>query len=196
MRGRPRDDSAHQAVLSATLDLIAREDTTSLTLEGIAKAAGVSRPTLYRWWSSKSEIILEATLEATAGTVAYGTTGDVIADLKEHARAYGALLSGPLGVAYQAIFAEGLVDPAFMTKVRAQLIGPRRVVTRTFLQAAIDRGALSPVDIELLTDALYAPFFYRLLLGHRQLDDAFADEMIDTVMKSNLPARYQDQLPV
>lgn len=110
----------------------------ALTLDAIAKAAIVSRPTLYRWWDHKAEIVLEALLAATEDAVAYGTSRNLISDLKSHAREYADLLCGPLGSAYRAIFAEGLADASFMAKVRQQLIAPRRGLTKIILQEAVD----------------------------------------------------------
>jgi AcrR family transcriptional regulator len=185
-KGRPRDDHAHSSVLQAALKLLHQHGYAHLTIDAIAKAAGVSRPTIYRWWDHKAEIVLEALLSATASAAAYGNSGDLATDLKQHAREYARLLSGPLGNAYRAIFAEGLADQEFMVKVRHQLIGPRRALTKSILKEAINRQELENTDFELLIDALYAPFFYRLLLGHLPINDDFAEGIIDFVMKGKI----------
>jgi Tetracyclin repressor-like, C-terminal domain len=77
------------------------------------------------------------------------------------------------------VFAEGLRDPAFMTDVRTQLIEPRRAATRSRLNLAVERGEISQAtDLEALTDALYATFIYRLILGHHRIDSAFCAAIV------------------
>jgi AcrR family transcriptional regulator len=60
--GRPRSESARQAVIAATTDLVLELGFDALTYEAIAERAGVSRQTIYRWWPRKSSIIAEAVL--------------------------------------------------------------------------------------------------------------------------------------
>jgi AcrR family transcriptional regulator len=47
-------------VLAATLPLAAEEEPAGLHMEAIARRAGVSKETLYRWWHSKTEVVLDA----------------------------------------------------------------------------------------------------------------------------------------
>jgi AcrR family transcriptional regulator len=183
-RGRPRDSHAREAVLDATLHIVSTHGISALSLETISRQAQVSRPTLYRWWSSKGEILLEALLKVTAQTVAYGHSNNLAEDLRQHAYEYVALLTGPYGNAYRAVFAEGLASPEFLVLIRSELINPRRDMTKKRLLAAVAASQLrADTDLDVLTDALYAPFFYRLLLQHQTLDRAFADTLISQILK-------------
>src|SRR3954452_24854994 len=58
--GRPRSESARIAVLEAVDDLLVEQGYAAMTMRGIAERAGVGRQTVYRWWSTKAEILLEA----------------------------------------------------------------------------------------------------------------------------------------
>src|SRR2546423_4723528 len=58
--GRPRSATARQAILDAALHLARRDGFPALTIERIAREAGVGKPTIYRWWSSKGIIVFEA----------------------------------------------------------------------------------------------------------------------------------------
>lgn len=178
-RGRPRDDILRTAILDAAVEIASKTGFAELSIDAIAKRAGASRPTLYRWWPTKGAILLEALLSRTRAAANYGQSDDLVEDLLQHARAYARLLNGGDGALYRTVFAEGLRDPAFMTDVRTQLIEPRRAVTRSRLNLAVERGEISQAtDLEALTDALYAPFIYRLILGHHRIDSAFCAAIV------------------
>ena len=182
--GRPRDQMVKASILGAAIGIIDDEGPAGFSIDAIAKRAGTSRPTLYRWWRSKGEILLDALLEVTSEQVSYGQHATLIDDLKRHGRDYAALLAGPYGAAYRAVFAEGLADTQFMALVRNRLIGPRRASTKERLKAAITANELpADTDLEALIDALYAPFLYRLILGHQPLTSEFSDTHIEHTMK-------------
>ena len=58
--GRPRSEEAHQAILDATLALLGEVGYSALTVEGVAQRAGVGKATIYRRWSSKLPLVVEA----------------------------------------------------------------------------------------------------------------------------------------
>lgn len=59
-RGRPRDAAIDEAIIRATRERLARDGYSRLTLGDIAAAANVTRPTLYRRWSSKFDLVVDA----------------------------------------------------------------------------------------------------------------------------------------
>jgi AcrR family transcriptional regulator len=83
--GAPRNEKARLAILRAASELFARDGYDHLTIEGIAARAGVGKPTIYRWWSSRSELIAECLIDETLMPDAFRpkTSNDVVADLTE-----------------------------------------------------------------------------------------------------------------
>ena len=61
--GRPRDEETHDAILAATRHLLLEVGYQGLTFEAVATAASTSRSTVYRWWSSRGALVLEAAAE-------------------------------------------------------------------------------------------------------------------------------------
>src|ERR1700754_2899726 len=51
------DTSTRQRILAATAEVLGRNGMTKLSLSEVALQAGVSRPTLYRWFASKREVL-------------------------------------------------------------------------------------------------------------------------------------------
>ncbi len=58
-----RSERSRRAIYEAALALVAEEGYTRTTIEGIAARAGVGKQTIYRWWPSKSAVLLEAFLD-------------------------------------------------------------------------------------------------------------------------------------
>src|SRR3954454_9270029 len=59
-RGRPRDPALDEAIILATRARLVRDGYSRMTLGDIAADAGVSRPTLYRRWDNKFELVVDA----------------------------------------------------------------------------------------------------------------------------------------
>src|SRR5580692_5441762 len=102
-RGRPRSQEADRAILAATLDLLASRGLAAMSIEEIAARAGVGKATIYRRWSSKGLLALDAFVTAFAEQQPLPDTGtlrgDLIAALTAWVRAVtqtsmGSLLTG------------------------------------------------------------------------------------------------------
>ena len=72
--GRPRSEQARRNILTVAYRLLKSKRLNSITTQEIARKAGVSTATLYRWWSSKEEIIFEACCERLRLSLSFRTT--------------------------------------------------------------------------------------------------------------------------
>src|SRR5919198_2148512 len=93
--GRPRSEEARRAILAAALELAAEEGPQGLRMDAIAKRAGVSKETLYRWWRSKAEVLLEALAERGEREIPIPHSGELAADLRRFMRATARALDPP-----------------------------------------------------------------------------------------------------
>ncbi|MCZ6785361.1 MAG: TetR/AcrR family transcriptional regulator, partial [Proteobacteria bacterium] len=84
--GRPRSEEAHQAILDATLELLAEVGFSAFTVEGVAQRAGVGKATIYRRWPSKLPLVVEAFGRLPA--LKEADTGNLVEDLKTMLRSY------------------------------------------------------------------------------------------------------------
>jgi AcrR family transcriptional regulator len=181
MVGRPRSEVARKAILKAALDLCERDGYPNVTLKGIADAAGVGRQTLYRWWQSKGEVLMEAMTDLVGAELPLPpVSGDAGADLVAFLRETFAVAHGVAGQVVVGLMAEAQSDPAFGADLRAKLIGPRRQALRSVLE----RGALpTDVDVELAVDLIFGAMWYRLLNRHAEVDETLAEEIAALVAR-------------
>jgi AcrR family transcriptional regulator len=186
-RGRPRSLEARRAILKATHELLAEGGLSSVTIEGIAARAGVGKPTIYRSWPNAQAVAMAALMESDPGTstppgMAQGVgsaLGELRAQLHEVARVFGA----PLGRSVALMIAAAEQETELSKVFRNHFILARRNEGRTFLARAKANGETgSDFDMEVALDLIYAPVFYRLLMGHAPLTPRFIDDALNLAL--------------
>jgi AcrR family transcriptional regulator len=181
--GRPRSESARLAVLAATAKLIEQGGYGNLTMEAIAREAGVSRQTLYRWWPTKAAITLEALNEAAAAIAPAPDTGTLETDLRQFLRRTVAGAAGRNARLLAALMAEAQLDDGFADAFRAQFLARRREVLHDLLDRHRQRGELADTaDLDFLVELVFATVWYRILARSRPLNRNFADQLADTLL--------------
>ena len=186
--GRPRSERARRAVLAAAARLIEADGSARLTMEAIARGAGVSRQTVYRWWSSPGEVVLEALTEGAAEIAPPPQTGALETDLRQLIRQTVAGANRNAGM-LAAVMAEAQRDPGFGELFRTGFLARRREVARRVLEDAQARGELAAgVDLDFLAEVVFGLLWYRILSRHAPLDRRFADRLTATVLELARPA--------
>ena len=181
--GRPRDAAGHQAALRVASDLLAREGFAAVTMESVAKRAGVSRPMLYRRWPNRATLAMDAFLTTVAPHLPFPDTGSVREDIRGHLHAVVEVFTSRTGRTLAELIAVGQMDVELAEALRSRYIAPRRAEMRVILERGIARGEFGPIpDFEVVIDAMYGPISHRLLIGHLKLDRHFADALTDLVV--------------
>jgi AcrR family transcriptional regulator len=185
-RGRPRSERAHQAILTAALEILYDEGLSAMNMDHVAERAGVSKATIYRWWSSKELLALDAfsTDWEAISPLTSPDTGSLREDLRARLRPLRRQLkSRPPGRVLSGLLAQAQTDQAFAELYRERFLEPRRVATRAIFQRAIERGEIpADSDLDVALDLVYGPLFHRLLQGHATLDERFGEKIIETVV--------------
>ncbi|MEU6480349.1 TetR/AcrR family transcriptional regulator [Streptomyces sp. NPDC047017] len=182
--GRPRSEQARTAVLRAVDDQLLEVGYAAMTMKGIAERAGVSRQTVYRWWSTKAEILFEASAVDAEQELAVEPTGEPVDDLTAYVAALVDFLArSPAGAAYRALLGEAQHDPAV-----ADLLATKDVLgdsARTVIEGVLGAGAgAGPVPVGEATALLIGPAFFWVLSGRdparlapRELAETFLREL-------------------
>lgn len=171
--GRRRNEAARRAVLDATWEILRERGAEGLTIEAIARMAGVGRQTIYRWWPSRAAIVFEAAAESARIIVpSEPDTGSLQGDLRAFLRAsYAGAAQPEVAPVLRAMVSEAVRDEGFAEALR-QFTAERRGVLQTLLER---HGAEAP-QAELLADLAFGLLWYRTIVGHRRPDRRAADE--------------------
>ncbi|NUO98695.1 MAG: TetR/AcrR family transcriptional regulator, partial [Nonomuraea sp.] len=152
--------------------------------EAIARRAGVAKQTIYRWWPSKVEILLDTLVEDSGKRFpvpAETPTADGIRDYLHHFARF--LTDDPAGKVLLALLAQAQHDPATAETFRKGYLDPRRDQERDMLTRAIDAGHISPaLTPDATMDALVGPIVYRVLTGSPVPAD-LVDTLLDDLLK-------------
>jgi AcrR family transcriptional regulator len=175
-----RSEQAREAVLEAADDLLAERGFAGVTIEGIATAAGVAKQTIYRWWTSKTDILMDA-LAQDAAALTPADHGDLREDLYDQLSQLADFLTGSdAGAVCRALVGQALHDPGFAAVFRARFLAEQRERDRLPLDRAIARGELPP-DTDVLSDIdeLHGPIYYRVLVTGAPVGRPFTDRLVD-----------------
>jgi AcrR family transcriptional regulator len=180
-----RSDKARRDVLEAADDLLVENGFARLTIEGIAQRAGVAKQTIYRWWSSKTEILLDAFLTDAAEDLTPPDTGDLVEDYRAHlADLAHFLTASDAGAVFRALTAEGQHDPALAERLRAEHLNAQRARDRAPLERAVARGELpAGADLDVLVDRLVGPVYYRALVTGQDVPAEFVDDLVRATLR-------------
>jgi AcrR family transcriptional regulator len=174
--GRPRSAASHEAILRATLELLAEKGSQAMSMDAVAARAGVSKATIYRRWKSKEELI-EALLDTLAGLIQPADTGDPREDMLAAGRVAASGAAAPLIRLIPALVSEAVTNPEFAEVFRAKLVEPRRAQIRSFFERAVAYGEFrDDVDPEFLTDVMFGTIVFRSQIAGDSLDGLLDDQ--------------------
>lgn len=183
--GRPREKAAgsHSAILDAVHDLLLETSVRDLTMEAVARRAGVGKPTLYKWWPSKAALVFAMFHERLARDARVPEAETVEALLRARMRHLVRAFNGTFGKVMAELIAEGQGDPAVLRELYDRHIGPRRAATIADIERGIAGGEFAcGANPELLVDAIFGPVYYRLLLRLTPLTEEYGEDLIDQVL--------------
>jgi AcrR family transcriptional regulator len=179
-----RSEEARQSVLEAADDLLVELGYARLTIEGIAQRAGVAKQTIYRWWPSKNDVLMDAFVQDAAEALIPSDSGDLRQDLRTQARKLVHFLTkSDAGAVFRALTAQAQHEPALAARLRSEHLTKQRSYDRLPFERALARGTLAPdTDIDLAVDQLVGPIYYRLLVTGQNASPKFTDALIDAIL--------------
>lgn len=178
-RGRPRNVETQKSILSASYELLLENGFGSVTVEKIAERAGVSKATIYKWWTNKAAVVMDGFLSAAAARLPVPDTGSVFNDILIHATSLARFLTSREGKIIKELIGEGQFDSGLAEAYRTRYFHPRRLEAKHLMERGVQRGELREnLDLDLSIDLIYGPIFYRLLVIGENLDDVYVENLV------------------
>lgn len=185
-RGRPRSIEADEAILEATLVILADEGYGALTMAGVAHRAGVSTATLYRRWASKEDLVVGA-LEhmSDQDTPGVPDTGTLRGDLTELLLRMTELMTARSGRVIEGLLSETLRNKQLADTVRSRFTHSRLDALGTILERATDRGEIEPVaDRSVALSLITGPLQQRLFISGEPVNRRVVKQLVDLLTRA------------
>ena len=181
--GRPRDPSRDGVIRAAILRLLADVGYGSLTMDAVASEAGVGKATIYRRWRTKQDLVVDTISDLNRAEAAPADTGSLEGDLRAMMHSLVSVVTGPTGAATLSLLSTVPHQPAL---AHAFQEGPLAVWRQSFNEIwsrAEQRGEVRPgTGSSVIAEVPSALLVQRWLLTGRPVDEAYADEVLDTVV--------------
>ena len=187
--GRKRDHSRDATILEATLEVLAEVGATGLTMDLVAARAGAGKATIYRRWTSKTELFIDAIAHLKRIQVdpeALPDTGTLRGDLLglfkpqsiEETEHRLKIMAGLASLISQ--------DQVLAEAANAAVVHPWAEAHFALMQRAVKRGEIAAdADIDTVSQVLPSMAAYRTLVQRQPFDQGFLVSMVDGVI---LPA--------
>ncbi|WP_430785415.1 TetR/AcrR family transcriptional regulator [Actinoplanes sp. G11-F43] len=183
-RGRGRRPAAEVRanVLEATGRLLLEEGIQAITFDRVAKEAGSSKMTLYKWWPTPGALVAEAYFSRSQPVLEFPDTGDIRTDLITQLRSFVHWLTGA-GRTVTELIGAAQLDPELARAWAHHYATPRRELARARLATARDQGQLTPeADLHIIVDQLWGACYHRLLVLMVPLDDTIVERLVDQAL--------------
>ena len=197
--GRPRDEDLSGRVVAATIEQIVDVGYGSVTIEAVARRAGVSRTAIYDRWPALPDLLFEATMAARSQVPSARTpddlevpdtgslSGDLIALVEQGNAIFDALEEA--GVLH-GILADAIRHPHLADRLRTELLEPDEQRYRAIFDRATERGELAPAPAgthDVVPQLLVGLAVHRRLLSRRPLDDELTATVVDLLVDGLRP---------
>lgn len=163
-QGRPRSIQVHQAILKATLELLAELGYERMSIEGIASRAKVAKTTIYRRYRGKEELVADA-IESVREEVAIPDTGNLWGDIDALIENAARITFNPLGrQAVATIISSASSNSEFARIYSNKYLQPRKKAFAVVIERAKARNEVrADLDANFVFDVMSGMMLYGLI---------------------------------
>ena len=185
-KNKPRVEGDRELeILETTLAILAEVGYDRLTMDAVATRAKASKATLYRRWSSKANLVIDA-LTHSKGPHEFPDTGSLRGDLQAAFCGMGGLTDPDTVAVFSSVITAIGRDPEFAEQFREHFISEKVEGSRKIWERALDRGELrEDVDLDLLAPSLAGIVLHRVFILGQLPDEDLITRVIDQII---LPA--------
>lgn len=169
-------------ILEATIDELCAKGYAAMSVEDVAKVAGVAKTTTYRRWPDKSDLALDALRSLADEAIAVRDTGTLRGDLLAMLRGFRAFMTSRTGQSLtRMLLGEGL-DPG-LRDIITRMCAEKEKQPLALVTRALERGELAPgTDPEVVLELLFGAVQHRLMFVHQPCPDRWLAKIVDLVV--------------
>ncbi|GES34069.1 TetR/AcrR family transcriptional regulator [Streptomyces angustmyceticus] len=178
-----REDKT-EAIRAAVFAELAAAGFARMSIEGIARRAGVGKTAVYRRWRSKLHLVLDVVSAVAAAGMPTPDTGSLSGDVRMLLEVAARALRHPMASQIVPdLLAEAARSPELAAALKAALHDSQEGVAAAVVARAVERGELPPdVDTRLALDLLTGPLYWRLLVTRDELPKGYLDALSASVV--------------
>jgi AcrR family transcriptional regulator len=191
--GRPRNPELDRAILDAAIQVVAEEGYDRASIESIAHRAGVGKPTIYRRWHSKRDIVVDALarLSDDIEVPAEGTVRGRLTAFVERVWARASHSRTDRTTLIAQVMGEIHRSPELRDAVRETFVARRRERIAALVREGIDQGDIDPgVDVDVAVGLILAPLLARKLVTGGKISGAIGRTIVDLVFEGLAPRSF------
>jgi AcrR family transcriptional regulator len=185
--GRPRDPSVEKAILRATANRLVADGYSRMTIGDIAADAGVTRPTVYRRWANKYDLVVDALdfnfqeerERNPVGPIEELPPAEMLKQALGRTNPFGSTGRGVSVIGN--VLAEAKHNPSLLELVRSHAITPRARLLTDTLRRLREQGAIRPdFDLQVITDMMIGSYYaHYIRTGDQDVD--LPDRVVDVI---------------
>ncbi len=188
-RGRPRSEAVERAIIESVVALMEEGvPLAEISIERVARTAGVGKATIYRRWSGREELFCDVlrAVEPEDPELTGTSVRDDLVTLLESLRLRGLAKRSS---AMLHIFAQVKSQPRLWAAYHATVIEPRRKLTLEVLRRGVESGEIrGDVDLELVNDLFTGPMLVRSVIRpEAELEAGLPEQIVDNVLQGLRP---------
>ncbi len=157
-----------------------------LSIEAVARRAGVSKTAIYRRWNSKLDLVLEVVTAAAGARLPALDTGSLRGDLALLFQVVAHALGHPLAAQIiPDLLAEAARNPTIDETLQQVLRARQQEVAGRLITRAVDRGELpATTDPDAAVDLIVGPLYWRLAIARTPVTDSYLETLVDSVLRA------------
>ena len=174
-RGRPKSDTAvvHDKILDVVFTLLKTRSVRKLTVDEVCRRAGVSKPTIYKWWPTKAAMVMDMFEQRMVRRIPDVEVFTAEQLIRVAVPRLIRLFNEVFGKVAAEMIAEGQSDPAVLREFRERYMLKRRAIWSKSSRRhrnPVSSSALSTPSCSLIH---FGPIYYRLLVKHQPVNEEF-----------------------
>lgn len=182
--GRPRSEDSHRSILDATRRLLTHNSVAKLSVESIAKKAGVGKTTIYRWWPNKQAVVMDAVFSQPGFHNILPASASSFEGVQAQVSKLMRQLSGKNGRIVAEIIGDAQGEPKALQNLIENFFQDRYNALAGYLEQGKEAGEFpADLDIEAAIDVILGPIIFRLMTG-QDFDTAFEQNVTRMLQKA------------